>query len=67
MLKNPARYERFTAISRQGSPASLLCLSAGNSRRPLVDESGMIRTQMGDTKQISNGRSAWDALCDTTS
>jgi hypothetical protein len=33
--------------------------------RVLVDESGMIRTQMGMHNK-SNDRNAWDALCDTT-
>jgi hypothetical protein len=37
---------KFIAISRQFSPASLLGVSAGNCLRVLVDESGMIRTQM---------------------
>jgi hypothetical protein len=30
-----------------------------------VDESGMIRTQMGTHNISENGRSAWDALYDT--
>jgi hypothetical protein len=35
------------AISRQVSPASQLGASAGNYQTALVDESGMIGTQMG--------------------
>jgi len=72
MLKNPAEYERdilsakFTVISRQVSPDSLLGVSAGICQRALVDESGMIRTQMGTHNRSENGRSAWDALYDTT-
>jgi hypothetical protein len=37
---------KFTAISRQVSPASPPDVSAGNCQRALVDESGIIRTQM---------------------
>jgi hypothetical protein len=53
LLKKPAGMRRdtssakFTAISRQVSPASLLGVSAGYYQRALVDESGRIRTQMG--------------------
>jgi hypothetical protein len=71
MLKNPAEYERiassakFAVISHQLSLASLPGVSAGHCQRALVDESGMITTQIGNTQYISNGRSAWDALCDT--
>jgi len=39
-------------ISRQVYPASLPDVSAGYCQRALVDESGMIRTQMG-THNIS--------------
>jgi hypothetical protein len=34
--------------------------------RVLAEESEMIRTQIGKAQLISNGRSAWDALCDAT-
>jgi hypothetical protein len=53
MLKDPTEYERhissakFTAIFRQDSPASITGVSAGNCQRALVDESGIIITQMG--------------------
>jgi hypothetical protein len=53
MLKNPAEYEgdiwsaKFTAISSQVSPSSLSDVSAGYYQEGMVDESGMIRTQMG--------------------
>jgi hypothetical protein len=56
---------KFTFISRQVSPASLPVVSAGYCQRAVMDESGIIRTQMG-THNTSNGRSVWDALCDST-
>jgi hypothetical protein len=31
-----------------------------------VDESGMIKTQMGVHNRLENGCSAWEALYDTT-
>jgi hypothetical protein len=39
--------EKFTDISRQVYPTSLLVVSVGNCQRVLVDESRMIRTQTG--------------------
>jgi hypothetical protein len=48
------------------SPVSLLGVSAGYFQRALLDEAALIRTQMGKAQLISNGLSAWDALCDTT-
>jgi hypothetical protein len=72
MLKNLAECGRdtlsaiFTAISCQVSSALLPDISAGNCQRALVNESGMITTQMWNAQYISNGRNAWDALCDTT-
>jgi hypothetical protein len=56
MLKNHVEYEtdastaKFTAISRQVSPASLQRVSADYYQRPLVDESEIIRTQMGNAQ-----------------
>jgi hypothetical protein len=56
MLKNPAEYEigtssaKFTDISHQGFPALLQGGCAGYCQRALVDESGMIRTQMGNAQ-----------------
>jgi hypothetical protein len=53
MLKNPAEYGRDTTseqvmtISHQASLALLLGVSTGVCKRDLVDESGMIRTQIG--------------------
>jgi hypothetical protein len=47
-------------------PASLLNVCAGICQRALVDESGMIRTQMGTHNRSESGRSAWDTLYDTT-
>jgi hypothetical protein len=68
MLNIPTEYDsdissaKLTAISRQVSPHSLLCVSAGIYQRVLVDESGMIITQMGTYNRSENGRSAWNAL-----
>jgi hypothetical protein len=70
-VKDPYRYEqkeprrKSSAISRQVSSASLLGTSAGYCQRALVVESGMIRTQIRKTQEITDGRSVWDALCDT--
>jgi hypothetical protein len=47
-------------------PATLLGASAGICQRTLVDELEMIITQMGVQNNSENGRSAWDALYDTT-
>jgi hypothetical protein len=64
MLKNPAEYERdislakFTATSLQVSPDSLLGVSAGICQRAVVDESGVIRTQMRMQNRLENGHSA---------
>jgi hypothetical protein len=71
MLKKPTEYERkslsvkVTVISRQVSLASLL-VSAGYCQRAILDESGMIRNQMGNTAIDQNDRYAWDALCNST-
>jgi hypothetical protein len=46
-MKRDTSYAKFMAISLQVSPALLPDVSANNCRRALVDESGMIRTQMG--------------------
>jgi hypothetical protein len=37
------------------------------NQRALMDESGMIRTQMGMQNRSENGHSAWDTMHDTTS
>jgi hypothetical protein len=42
---------------------SLLGVCGGICQRALVDESGMIRTQMGTHSISQDDRSAWDALC----
>jgi hypothetical protein len=47
-------------------PASLQHVSAAIFQRALVDESGMIRIQVGTHNRSENCYSAWDALCDTT-
>jgi hypothetical protein len=43
-------------------PASLLGVSVGICQRALLDESGMIITQMGEHSRSENSCSAWDAL-----
>jgi hypothetical protein len=55
-VKDPLRYDRNTdrqnsaAISRPVSPGfGTGCLLQPGGRTPLVDESGMIRAQMGST------------------
>jgi hypothetical protein len=71
MLKYPAEHERdissakFTAISRQVSPDSLLGVCACIFQKALVDASGMIRTQRETHNRSGNGRSAWGAVYDT--
>jgi hypothetical protein len=68
MLKIPAKYDRdtspvkFTSISRQLFSVSLLGVPVGFCQGALVDQSGMIRTQMGTHNRSENGRSAWDAF-----
>jgi hypothetical protein len=51
---------------RQVSSVSLPGVSARYCQKAVVDKSGVIRTQTGNAQQISNGRSVWDTLCDTT-
>jgi hypothetical protein len=54
MLQNPTGmkkgtlWAKYTSIYRQVSPASLPDVFAGYYRRALVDESGLIRTQIGN-------------------
>jgi hypothetical protein len=57
---------KLDAISRQVSLDSLLGVSASICQGALVDESEIIRHHMGTHKRSENGRSARDALCDTT-
>jgi hypothetical protein len=70
--KNPREYERdisskkFTAISNQVYPDLLLGVSAFICQRDLVNEPGMIRTEMGTHNKPQNGSSAWESLYDTT-
>jgi hypothetical protein len=72
MLMFPEEYDKDTSSakstdsSRQLFRASLLDISTGICQRALVDESGMIRTQTGTHHRSDNGRSACDALYDTT-
>jgi hypothetical protein len=55
-VENPAVNERdtssanFTAISRKGSAPLLLGVFAGYCQRFMVDESGMIKIQVGKAK-----------------
>jgi hypothetical protein len=64
MLKNPKstkeilRRHNSKAISRQVCPALLLDIPAGTWQRALVEESGMIITQMG-----MHNRSEMVTLC----
>jgi hypothetical protein len=57
-IEEPYKYEKryfiakFTAISHQVSPALLLRVSVGNCQRALVDESGMVRIQMGTHSRL---------------
>jgi hypothetical protein len=60
------RRENSRKIFVKFPPASLLGVSAGYCQRSLEDESGMIRTQLGMHNKSENGRSAWNALYDTT-
>jgi hypothetical protein len=46
-MKTETSWAKFTDISRQISAASHIGVSAGYCQRALVDESGMIITQMG--------------------
>jgi hypothetical protein len=72
MLKIPAGYEtdtspaKLTDIFAKFLPALLLSVSADIFQRPLVVETGMIRTQMVTHNRSENGSSVWDALYDTT-
>jgi hypothetical protein len=60
-MKEILRRQNSAAISCQVSPASLLDVSADNLQRALVEESGMIKNNMG-TQQIRNGRGARVAM-----
>jgi hypothetical protein len=57
---------KFTTISHRVSPDMLLNVSDGICLRALVDESGMIITQVGMHSRSENGCSARDVLYDTT-
>jgi hypothetical protein len=59
------RRQNSQSFYRQVSLDSLVGVSAGIFLRALVDESGMIRTQMGKLNRSENGCSAWDPLYDT--
>jgi hypothetical protein len=72
MLKIPAEHDRdispakLTDIYNHVFPASLLGVSDSICQRALVDISEIIRINMGTHNRSKNGRSAWDALSDTT-
>jgi hypothetical protein len=48
-MKTDTSWAKFTVISSQVSTDLLLGFSARNYQKALVDESGMMRTQMGST------------------
>jgi hypothetical protein len=63
MLKIPVEYARDTLpakVTDISSPifASLLGIFAGICQRPLVDESGIVKTQIGTRTASEYGRSA---------
>jgi hypothetical protein len=69
VLKIPAEYNgdtstaKLTDISHQVFRASLLTsVFTGKCKRALLNESGMIRTQMGTQIRSQNGRSEWDSF-----
>jgi hypothetical protein len=69
MLKIVAEYDRDTSSAKLKdffAKFSLLSASVDICQRAVVDESGMIRTQMRKQNRLENGHSTWDALCDTT-
>jgi hypothetical protein len=49
-------------ISRQVLPALQLGVSVGICQRPMVDESGMTRTQMGKHNRSENGRQCMECF-----
>jgi hypothetical protein len=51
-MKEILRRQSSAAISRQASSDSLLDVSAGNSRRALVDVSEMIKNQLGTHNKL---------------
>jgi hypothetical protein len=71
-LKNPVKYEtyfssaKFTTICCQVFSEFLLGVYAGIYQRALVDESGMMRTQMEMHNRSENACSASDSLYDAT-
>jgi hypothetical protein len=71
MLKIPAEYDRDTSpaklkeISRTVSPCFAIRSIFWYLQITLVDESAMIRTQIGTHNKSENGRIAWDALYNT--
>jgi hypothetical protein len=65
MLKIPAEYDRDTSLQKITGfspflPASVLGVCTGICQ--MVDDSGMITTQMGTHNRSEYGRSACDAL-----
>jgi hypothetical protein len=62
-MKEILRRQNLIIIIRQVYPALLLDVSAGNSQRVVVDESGMIRSQMGDAQWIRKWSQCNVALC----
>jgi hypothetical protein len=51
-MKSDTSYAKLSAISRQVFPDSILGVSTGYCQRTLMDESGIIRTQMGTGNRL---------------
>jgi hypothetical protein len=68
LLKIPAGMKEILVGKMYGyfSTVSLLGVCAAICHKAMVDKSGIIRTQMGKHYSSETGRSAWDALYDTT-
>jgi hypothetical protein len=65
-MREILRRKNYRTYLTKFLPASLLGISTSIFQRALVDESGIITTQMGTQNKSDNGRSAWDALYDTS-
>jgi hypothetical protein len=72
VLKIPAEYDKDTSSAKLTDffakllLASQLVMCVGICQRAVVDESGSSRTEMGTHNRSAKGRSAWDALYNTT-
>jgi hypothetical protein len=66
MLKIPAEYDTDTSPAKwpflaNFLPASLVGDLPGICQKALVDESGIMITQIGTQNRSENGRGTWDA------